>query len=81
MRLWRAKILTRLSILSVLLSVLITTGCRTTGSIKITLPPKPEREEIEVPHTLYECATVICYYEYLLREWEAWGETVSNLVE
>lgn len=65
-------------LLIILLSTIIL-GCKTTKIQSMTLPPRPEREEIETPRNLQECATVICYYEYLLREWEEWGETVERM--
>lgn len=54
-------------------------GCATTNKAGYTFPPCPEREEIETPHTVQECAVVIIYYEYLLREWETWGDTVLKM--
>ena len=61
-----------------ILSVVITTGCQTTKQ-KNDLPPKPERQEIEAPQTLKDCAEIINYYEHLVEEWEAWSEVVTDL--
>ena len=55
-----------------------TTGCQTTKQ-KNELPPKPERQEIQAPQTLKDCAEIINYYEHLVEEWEAWGVVVSDL--
>ena len=54
------------------------TGCVTT---RITLPPKPERSELEKPGNVKEMAQIINYYEHLVREWELWGDTVEAMVE
>lgn len=60
----------------------ITTGCVTKPKPnEILLPPKPERQEIQPPENLKDYAEIIIYYEYLVREWEAWGDAVSELIE
>lgn len=64
-----------------ILSLVIIAGCRTTKQEKIKLPPKPERQFIEAPKNLKECAEVINYYEHLVQEWEQWGEIVTEIVE
>ena len=56
----------------------ITTGCRTTKQ-KSELPPKPERQEIQAPQTLKDCAEIINYYEHLVEEWEAWSILVEEM--
>ena len=56
----------------------ITTGCRTTKQSKSELPPKPERQEIQAPQTLKDCAEIINYYEHLVEEWEQWGVVVTD---
>lgn len=55
-----------------------TTGCRTTKQ-KNELPPKPERQKIQAPQTLKDCAEIINYYEHLVEEWEAWSELVEEM--
>ena len=55
-----------------------TTGCQTTKQ-KNELPPKPERQEIQAPQTLKDCAEIINYYEHLVEEWEAWSELVEEM--
>ena len=62
----------------VILFLGITTGCQTTKQ-KNELPPKPERQEIQAPQTLKDCAEIINYYEHLVEEWEAWGELVEEM--
>lgn len=59
------------------------TGCVTKSkpNKNIILPPKPQRQEIKIPETVKDYAEIIIYYEYLVREWEAWGDTVSDLIE
>jgi hypothetical protein len=57
------------------------TGCRTTKVEKeIILPPKPQREEMEAPRTIEECAEVINYYNSLVKLWENWGERVEAIL-
>lgn len=60
---------------------LIIAGCKTTKVEKeIVLPPKPQRTEHKEVHSLAEAADAIKYYEYLLQEWENWGNTVEKTV-
>ena len=70
----KKKLLTFLAILF----LGITTGCQTTKQ-KNELPPKPERQEIQAPQTLKDCAEIINYYEHLVEEWEQWGVVVTDL--
>ena len=62
-----------------ILLLLTTAGCATKN--KIVLPPKPEREELPEVTSAKDLVEVIVYYEYLVQEWEEWGDTVSELVE
>ena len=68
----------KLLVFLVILFLGITTGCQTTKQ-KNELPPKPERQEIQAPQTLKDCAEIINYYEHLVEEWEAWGELVEEM--
>ena len=56
------------------------TSCVSKPKKEIKLPPKPQRQELESPTNLKECAEMIVYYEALVEEWESWGETVSDMV-
>ena len=61
---------------------LIITGCRTNKIEKeITLPPKPQRQELKAPQDLKELADTLNYYEHLVQDWENWGDSVSKLIE
>ena len=62
--------------------ILTISACKTCPKTetKITLPPKPERSEIKKPETLKDYAMIIVYYEYLVQDWELWGQTVDKLV-
>lgn len=63
------------------LLLLITTGCTTsTNTVDITLPPKPERSEIGEVKTLSDFARVLNYYETIVEEWEAWGDSVDGIL-
>lgn len=33
------------------------------------------------PQNIQDCAEIIAYYEGLVCEWEAWGETVSAMID
>ena len=62
--------------------MLIISGCKTTDEVnKITLPPKPVREEMEAPKDLKGVAELLNYYEHLVEQWEQWGDTVTILTE
>lgn len=56
------------------------TGCVTTRA-QVELPPMPEREQIDTPHTLEEISKTMKYYEFLIEQWEAWGKTVENSLQ
>lgn len=62
--------------------LLITTGCASKPvKEKEKLPPKPERIELAEPEDLKDIAYILNYYETLVEEWEAWGETAERLYE
>ena len=61
--------------------MLTITGCVSKQKKEVLLPPKPQREELQQPTNLKECAEVIAYYESLVEEWESWGDTVTLMVE
>ncbi len=68
-----------------ILLLLIISACQTDRIIEIeyTLPPEPQRQEIFISEnnfTIKKAATIIIYYEYLVREWEAWAKTVKNII-
>ena len=46
----------------------------------VILPPFPQRQSLETPKTLKDYAYVILYYEALVQEWEAWGQTVTDII-
>lgn len=62
---------------------IITLGCRTTEYIypEYIFPDEPGREIIEDPTTIKDYQLIIIYYEFLVREWEAWAESVKNIVD
>lgn len=70
----------KLLILSILLSPIITASCKSTPKKEIVLPPKPQRQELEMPTELADYALIIVYYDCLVDEWEAWGKTVSDMI-
>jgi hypothetical protein len=47
----------------------------------LTLPPKPQRQEIKEPESVEDLAEIINYYEHLVEEWEQWGSDVEKLVD
>ena len=61
---------------------LIMAGCRTVEvERKITLPPKPQRQELKNPENIKDMAEIISYYEHLVQEWENWADIVIELTE
>lgn len=63
------------------LSALTITGCATKPKAEITLPPKPERVEMPEPTDLKDLAKLLNYYEHLVQDWEAWGDTATRMIE
>lgn len=52
-------------------------------TIKYILPPSPQRKEMilrENP-SIKDYAEIINYYEHLVREWEAWGKNVKEIIK
>ena len=67
--------------LLVVLLPLITLGCKTTKvEENVTLPPKPQRQELKEPESLQDIANILNYYEHLVQEWETWGDSVETIV-
>ncbi len=57
-------------------------GCKTTKIEKeIVLPPKPQRIEIKNPENWKDVADTLKYYEFLLQEWENWGNKVESIIK
>ena len=63
------------------LSALTITGCVTKPKAEIILPPKPERVEMSEPTNLKDMAKLLNYYEHLVQDWEAWGDTATRMIE
>ena len=63
------------------LSALTITGCATKPKAEIILPPKPERVEMPEPTNLKDLADLLNYYEHLVQDWEAWGDTATRMIE
>ena len=64
-----------------ILLILIIANCQTTekrSNDNLVLPAKPERQELSVD---ISCIELIVYYEYLLQEWELWGDTIENIIK
>lgn len=81
MKLSRQKARTRLLIFFLILSSLIIQSCKTTEQVRPVLPPRPQREYIGQLGTIKDYVLVIAYYEFLVEEWETWGETVSAMID
>ena len=63
------------------LSALTMIGCVTKPKAEIILPPKPERVEMPEPTDLKDLANLLNYYEHLVQDWEAWGDTATRMIE
>ncbi len=63
--------------------MIIMSGCvsKPKATYEIVLPPKPQREYVEPPKNLAECAKAINYYKTLVELWENWGDDVEKEVE
>ena len=48
--------------------------------VKKALPPTPKRAQLENPKNETDIIQMLIYYEYLVQEWEAWGETAQKIV-
>ena len=76
------NLMKKLPILFLLLSLLTIQSCTSTKTDpEIVLPPKPQRQEQKAPEELKDYALLLVYYEYLVEEWEVWGETVSAMID
>lgn len=64
--------------LCVILLTLIIQSCK---SSKVVLPPLPCRTEQQVPSNKNEYVELILYYETLLQQYEAWAESVKEIIE
>lgn len=75
------KPMKKYTVLSVILLLLITLGCRTTKvEESVTLPPKPQRQELKEPESIQDIANILNYYEHLVQEWETWGDSVETII-
>lgn len=65
-----------------ILSTTIILGCKSAPKedFKIILPPKPQREKIELPQDLKDYVLIIAYYDNLVDQWELWGDTVELIL-
>ena len=68
------------STLLILSSLLIIQSCVTKPKSEIKLPPRPQRQELKEAETVEDLADMINYYEHLLEEWEAWGDSVELIL-
>lgn len=66
--------------LSMILLVIITTGCVSKPQAEVVLPPEPQREELPEVRTIEDLAYTINYYEHLVQSWEAWADSVKNII-
>ena len=68
-----------------ILLLLIISACQTEKIIQIdyVLPPEPIRQEIVIDEnkiTLKKYLSIIVYYDFLVQEWEAWGESIKKII-
>lgn len=49
---------------------------------EIVLPPKPIHPEMnENPQSVKELGELVNTYDSLVKEWEAWGDRVTSMIE
>lgn len=64
------------------LLALTMTGCASKPKApEKVLPPMPERSELAPIETTADLVEALNYYEHLVQEWEAWGETARAIIE
>lgn len=65
------------------LLALTITACisKTKPEPKKVLPPQPQRQELGTIETTADLVEALNYYEHLVQEWEAWGETARAIIE
>lgn len=65
------------------LLALTTAACvsKTKPEPKKVLPPQPQRQELPAVMTTADLVEALNYYEHLVQEWEAWGETAQAIIE
>ena len=66
--------------LSMILLLTIITGCTSKPKAETVLPPEPQREELPEVRTIEDLAYTINYYEHLVQSWEAWADSVKNII-
>lgn len=69
--------------LFLILLIAIIVSCSTTIEylpMEYDLPPEPERSLLEEPKDEQDLAIIILYYETLVSDWEAWAESVNEIV-
>lgn len=62
------------------LLILTTQSCASKPKAEVVLPPQPQRRKMPEVKTMADIATVLNYYEHLVQEWEAWGDTVEKII-
>lgn len=66
--------------LSMILLLITITGCTSKPKAEIVLPPEPQREELPEVQSIQDLAHTLNYYEHLVQSWEAWAESVKNII-
>lgn len=66
-----------------LLLALTMTSCKSKpkNDKQKVLPPFPQRQELAPIETTADLVEALNYYEHLVQEWEAWGETAQTIIE
>lgn len=66
-----------------LLLALTMTSCKSKpkNDKQKVLPPQPQRQELAPIETTADLVEALNYYEHLVQEWEAWGETAQTIIE
>ena len=68
-------------LLIVILLPLTIAGCVSKPKQQVTLPPTPQRKELNQAKTVEDLVNMINYYEHLVQEWEQWGEDVQKIIK
>ena len=70
-----------IALLMLTFTLLLMTSCVSTTKSEIILPNKPERAELPNAKDIKDLVYIISEYESLVEQWEAWAQTVEEIIQ
>lgn len=70
-----------IALLMLTFTLLSMTSCVSTTKSEIILPNKPERSELPHAKDVKDLVYIISEYESLVEQWEAWAQTVEEIIQ